>query len=76
MEGLLRSLPKVREIIGVCPGGRGAVARNPISILIPCHRVVGANGSLTGYAGGIGRKIQLLTLEKVDVDQFLSPKKV
>lgn len=40
-----------------------AVGRNPISILIPCHRVVGANGNLTGYAGGLERKRQLLTLE-------------
>lgn len=48
----------------------GAVSRNPISILIPCHRVVGANGSLTGYAGGIERKIKLLTLEGVDTGRF------
>lgn len=53
----------------------GAVARNPISILIPCHRVVGTNGSLTGYAGGIGRKIKLLALEGVDVGQFFVPKR-
>jgi methylated-DNA-[protein]-cysteine S-methyltransferase len=43
----------------------GAVGHNPISIIIPCHRVVGANGSLTGYAGGIDKKTQLLRLEKV-----------
>ncbi len=43
----------------------GAVGHNPISIIIPCHRVVGSDGSLTGYAGGLDRKIQLLTLEKV-----------
>lgn len=42
----------------------GAVGRNPISIIIPCHRVVGANGSLTGYGGGIERKLALLRLEK------------
>lgn len=48
----------------------GAVGHNPISIIIPCHRVVGANGSLTGYAGGIDKKIQLLTLEGVDVDSL------
>ena len=42
-----------------------AVGHNPISILIPCHRVVGANGSLTGYAGGIEKKRWLLTLEGV-----------
>ncbi len=41
----------------------GAVSRNGISIIVPCHRVVGANGSLTGYAGGIDRKTALLKLE-------------
>lgn len=46
----------------------GAVGHNPISIIIPCHRVVGSNGSLTGYAGGIERKIQLLKLEGVEVE--------
>lgn len=40
-----------------------AVGRNPISVIVPCHRVVGANGSLTGYAGGLDRKTALLTLE-------------
>lgn len=43
----------------------GAVGRNPISILIPCHRVIGADGSMTGYAGGIQRKRALLALEGV-----------
>ena len=42
----------------------GAVGHNPISIIIPCHRVIGAYGSLTGYAGGLDRKIELLKLEK------------
>ena len=42
----------------------GAVGHNPISILIPCHRVIGTNGSLTGYAGGIERKKKLLEIEK------------
>lgn len=41
----------------------GAVARNPLSVLVPCHRVVGADGSLTGYAGGLERKRWLLALE-------------
>ena len=45
----------------------GAVGRNPISILIPCHRVIGADGSLIGYAGGIERKRALLTLEREGV---------
>ena len=44
-----------------------AVGRNPISILIPCHRVVGADGSLTGYAGGLERKTWLLTLEGANI---------
>ena len=43
----------------------GAVGRNPISILIPCHRVIGADGSLTGYAGGLDKKEYLLALEGV-----------
>ncbi|MBU1218664.1 methylated-DNA--[protein]-cysteine S-methyltransferase [Myxococcota bacterium] len=42
----------------------GAVGKNPISIIIPCHRVIGSNGSLTGYAGGLELKKALLTLEK------------
>lgn len=51
----------------------GAVGHNPISILIPCHRVVGAGGSLTGYAGGIAMKRQLLALEGVDLTRFYTP---
>jgi methylated-DNA-[protein]-cysteine S-methyltransferase len=43
----------------------GAVGHNPLSIIVPCHRVIGADGSLTGYAGGIDRKIELLRLENV-----------
>ena len=45
----------------------GAVGHNPISIMIPCHRVVGTDGSLTGYAGGLARKQWLLNLEKADL---------
>ena len=41
-----------------------AVGHNPISLIIPCHRVVGADGSMTGYAGGIDRKIKLLEMER------------
>jgi len=51
----------------------GAVGHNPVSIIIPCHRVVGADGSLTGYAGGIDRKIALLKLEGVDTQKFFIP---
>lgn len=53
----------------------GAVGHNPISIIIPCHRVVGTNGNLTGYAGGIDKKIQLLKHEKVDMSHLYVPKK-
>lgn len=53
----------------------GAVGHNEISIIIPCHRVVGTNGSLTGYAGGIEKKIKLLELEKVDMSCFFVPAK-
>ena len=53
----------------------GAVGHNPISIIIPCHRVVGSNGSLTGFAGGIQMKIKLLELEGVDMTGLFVPKK-
>ena len=51
----------------------GAVGHNRISIIIPCHRVIGSNGSLTGYAGGLDRKIRLLELEGVDTHVFIKP---
>ncbi len=51
----------------------GAVGRNPIALMIPCHRVVGVGGNLTGYAGGLDRKLKLLELEKVDTSQFFMP---
>ena len=53
----------------------GAVGHNEISIIIPCHRVVGTSGSLTGYAGGIGKKEKLLELERADMRRFFVPKK-
>ena len=53
----------------------GAVGHNPVSIVIPCHRVVGTNGSLTGYAGGVDKKIWLLTHEGVNVERFTVPTK-
>ncbi len=52
----------------------GAVGHNPLSIIIPCHRVVGTSGSLTGYAGGLARKVRLLELEGIDVNKFFMPK--
>lgn len=51
----------------------GAVGHNPLSIMIPCHRVVGTNGSLTGYGGGIQRKVKLLELEKADLSGLFIP---
>ncbi len=65
---LARQLAMQRE--GRLPAAQavgGAVGRNPISIVIPCHRVVGADGSLTGYAGGLDRKTALLALEKAGI---------
>lgn len=53
----------------------GAVGHNEISLIIPCHRVVGSNGSLTGYAGGIDKKIRLLELEGADMSGLFIPKK-
>ena len=52
----------------------GAVGRNEISIIVPCHRVVGTNGSLTGYAGGIDKKIALLQLEGAFKSEYFIPK--
>ena len=52
-----------------------ANGRNPLSIILPCHRVVGSSGSLTGYAGGIERKIWLLEHEGVDTTSLYVPKR-
>lgn len=75
---ILRTIPygqtttygRIAAQIAAARGGRmsaqavgGAVGRNPISILIPCHRVIGADGSLTGYAGGLDKKEYLLRTE-------------
>ena len=53
----------------------GAVGWNPICIIIPCHRVVGTNGSLIGYGGGINNKVSLLKLEGNNMDKYFVPKK-
>ena len=66
---LARQLAGQRE--GRIPSAQavgGAVGHNPVAIIIPCHRVIGANGSLTGYAGGLDRKAALLALENVATD--------
>ena len=52
----------------------GAVGRNEISIIVPCHRVVGTNGSLTGYASGINKKVELLKLEGALKQEYFIPK--
>lgn len=53
----------------------GAVGHNPVSLIVPCHRVVGSGGSLTGYAGGVERKAALLRLENVDMARLSIPKR-
>lgn len=53
----------------------GAVGHNPVSIIVPCHRVVGSDGSLTGYAGGIDKKVRLLELEGADMAGLYVPKR-
>lgn len=53
----------------------GAVGSNPICIIIPCHRIVGSNGSLTGYGGGIKNKVALLIHEQNDISTYFVPKK-
>lgn len=53
----------------------GAVGWNPVCIIVPCHRVVGTNGSLTGYGGGINNKVGLLKIEGNDMSRFFIPKK-
>lgn len=52
----------------------GAIGHNPISIIIPCHRVVGSDGCITGYAGGIDKKVKLLKIEGAYKDNFYLPK--
>lgn len=58
-----------------CQAVGGAIGHNPISIIIPCHRVVGSNGSLTGYAGGTQMKLTLLELEGADTRKLYVPRK-
>ena len=73
--GALAQILRDRGISAAAQAVGGAVGHNPISLLIPCHRVVGTGGSLTGYAGGIDRKMQLLRLEGADISRFFVPQK-
>ena len=65
-----RNIPKMS-----CQAVGGAVGWNPICIIIPCHRVVGSNGNLTGFSGGMQNKIELLKLEQNNMDKFFIRKK-
>ena len=73
--GALAQILRDRGISAAAQAVGGAVGHNDISLIIPCHRVVGANGSLTGYAGGVNKKIKLLELERADMKSFFVPKK-
>lgn len=73
---IARQLAKKRGLARVSAQAvGGAVGHNEISVIIPCHRVVGTNGSLTGYAGGMDRKVKLLELEHTDMTGLFVPKK-
>ena len=65
----------VAQIAETAQAVGGAVGHNRVSIIIPCHRVVGSGGSLTGYAGGLENKIKLLTLEGADLGGLYRPTK-
>ena len=71
--GETRTYREIAEAAG-CPRGFRAVGmannKNPIAIIIPCHRVIGSNGKLVGYAGGLGRKEALLALEAGQIGAF------
>ncbi|HAM14670.1 MAG TPA: cysteine methyltransferase [Eggerthellaceae bacterium] len=80
--GQITTYGAIAERIGCETGKRssaravgGAVGHNPLCLIVPCHRVLGANGSLTGFGGGIDMKVKLLEHERVRVDAFRRPKK-
>ena len=72
-QAVWRLLLRGQGISAAAQAVGGAVGHNPISILIPCHRVVGSDGSLTGYAGGVANKQFLLELEGVDMTGLYVP---
>ena len=68
---IAKRIAKEREVKRMSSQAVGnAVGHNPISIIIPCHRVIGTNGNLTGYAGGIDKKIKLLKHEEIDFNKY------
>lgn len=73
--GALAQTLRSRGICAAAQAVGGAVGHNPISLIIPCHRVVGADGSLTGYAGGVQIKRRLLELEECDTEGLYVPKR-
>lgn len=73
VETFRETSPLPRKMSAQAVGG--AVGWNPICIIVPCHRVVGANGNLTGYGGGMHNKIALLRLEGHDMKRFIVPAK-
>ena len=76
LEGLCYDCAKKRGIKRMSAQAVGtSVGWNPICVIIPCHRVVGTNGSLTGYGGGIKNKIELLKLEGNDMSKYFVPKR-
>jgi methylated-DNA-[protein]-cysteine S-methyltransferase len=74
--GALAECLRARGVAASAQAVGGAVGHNPISILIPCHRVVGSGGSLTGYAGGLDKKRMLLELEGADLSGLYTPVKL
>lgn len=75
-NGISKQIAKSRKIEKMSPQAvGGAVGQNPICIIIPCHRVVGKDGNLTGYSGGMNNKIALLNHEKNNMNKFFIPKK-
>ena len=71
--GALAERLRTQGVAAAAQAVGGAVGHNPISILIPCHRVVGSDGSLTGYAGGLDKKQKLLELEGADLSRLYMP---
>lgn len=66
-RGSTASYSAIAKVVGNAPAVRAvgaAIGRNPVSLIVPCHRVVGSDGSMTGYAGGVERKRALLAIER------------